>query len=306
MTSSHSIGLDLASAGGAGPERSIDRILRLTQLDDSLFQGRSQPGVPMRTFGGEVLGQSVLAAGRTVPEDRLIHSMQAYFLLPGDTSIPVIFRVNRSRDGGSFTTRHVEASQRDRIIFTMTASFQRPTGPTEMHHQVPELPEVPRPGDLPHPLDQFADDPDALAWYARMQQWQPVDLRFPATPVRPLTNRGVRTSPRQRIWLKTSDPVSPVPLNQSAVVAYLSDMFLLSSALGPHGVSPQDTDLQFATIDHAVWYHAPIAPDQWLLYDMEGFWAGHDRALCRGLIFREDGTLCATTIQEGLMRRRQG
>ena len=299
-----SIGLGLASAGGAGPERSLDRLLTLTQLDDSLFQGRSQPGLPMRTFGGEVLGQSVVAAGLTVPEDRTIHSMHAYFLLPGDTSIPVTFRVNRSRDGGSFTTRHVEASQRDRVIFTMTASFQRPTGPTHLAHQIPELADIPHPGDLPHPLEQFKDDEVALAWYRRMMSWQPADLRFPTRPLRALGGTGVRAAPKQQIWVKTASPVEAVPLPQSAVVAYLSDMFLLSSALGPHGISGMEPDLQFATIDHGVWFHAPMAPDEWFLYDMDGFWAGQDRALCRGLMFNEEGVLCATTLQEGLMRRR--
>lgn len=279
----------------------LGEIFALNRLDDSLFQGRSRGEVSTRTFGGEVLGQAIIAAGSTVPEDRDLHSAQAYYLLPGDTSLPVTYQVTRSRDGGSFTTRAVSAIQRDRTIFTVTASFQKPPRGEGMTHQSPIM-DAPDPDTLPDPLIEYADEPAALAWVRFSLDHQPIDLRFPEPPTRVLLARGEIAGARQRAWLRGHKPIGETSLTHAAGLAYFSDLLLLSSALGPHGRTLSDAALQFATINHAIWYHAPLDPSDWFLYDMEGYWTGHDRAMCRGLIFNRSGVLCASTMQEGLMR----
>jgi len=278
----------------------LGEIFALNRLDDSLFQGRSRGGVSTRTFGGEVLGQAIIAAGSTVPEDRELHSAQAYYLLPGDTALPVTYHVARDRDGGSFTTRTVTASQRDRPIFTATTSFQRPPAAAMTHQS--RVMDAPDPDLLPDPLQEYADVPDALAWVRFTLDHQPVDLRFPEPPTRVLLAKGEPAGPRQRAWLRGHKPISSDRLTQAAALAYFSDLLLLSSALGPHGRTLSDNALQFATINHSIWYHAPLDPSDWFLYDMEGYWTGNDRAMCHGLVFDRQGTLCASTMQEGLLR----
>lgn len=280
----------------------LGEIFALNRLDDSLFQGRSRGGVSTRTFGGEVLGQAIIAAGSTVPEGRELHSAQAYYLLPGDTALPVTYHVRRDRDGGSFTTRTVTAIQRDRPIFTATTSFQRPPA-AALRHQAPVM-DAPDPDDLPDPLLEYADQPAAEAWLRYALDHQPVDLRFPEPPTRVLLARGQDAGPRQRAWLRGHPPIRSDRLTQAAALAYFSDLLLLSSALGPHRLALSDGEFQFATINHSIWYHAPLDPTDWFLYDMEGYWTGSDRAMCRGLIFDRQGTLCASTMQEGLLRHR--
>lgn len=285
------------------PERQdLATTLTLTQLDDSLFQGRSRPGRPTRTFGGEVLGQAMMAAGATVDADRAIHSAYAYFVLPGDSSRPVTYRVARVRDGGSFTTRSVEAIQRDRTIFTAMLSFARPGAEGALQHQALSSPS-PDPETLPDPADEFADEPVNQAWYDWLIRAQPIDIRFPEPISRVLSSRGEPGRPRQRVWMRAHRPFPAGPSAHSAILAYLSDLFLLSAALGPHDRELGDGTLQFATLDHGIWFHAPLDPGDWFLYDMDGFWAGQDRALCRGYLFDRAGTLCASTLQEGLLRR---
>lgn len=282
----------------------LGEIFDLTRLDDSLFQGRSRGEVSTRTFGGEVLGQAIIAAGSTIPQGRDLHSAQAYYLLPGDTSLPVTYQVQRSRDGGSFTTRVVSAIQRDRPIFTVTCSFQRRPDSGGMTHQVPVM-DAPDPETLPDPLVAYAQDDAAVEWVRFLLDHQPVDLRFPEPPTRVRLARGEPAGPRQRAWFRGHQPIGSTPLAHAAGLAYFSDLLLLSSALGPHGRALGDADVQFATIDHGIWYHAPLDPGEWFLYDMEGYWTGDDRAMCRGLIFDRHGTLCASTLQEGLLRRKR-
>jgi len=279
----------------------LTEILHLERLETYLFRGRSQPGKTTRTFGGEVAGHAVVAAGNTVPADRAIHSAHAHFLLPGDSGHPVVYRVDPVRDGGSFATRRVEAIQHGRVIFHLTASFQR--AEDGMSHQVPTL-DAPPPEDVAPIEDVLRDDPVNLEWIQALLRRSPVQLRFPEEPPRVTVARGQSAPPRQRLWIRSSRPLPDEPLTHAAALVYTSDHLLLSAALGPHQLTIQDPNLQFATIDHTVWFHAPCRADDWFMYDQEGFWAGSGRALCRGSIFDRTGKLCATIMQEGLLRRR--
>ncbi|MRK01632.1 acyl-CoA thioesterase II [Aeromicrobium sp. S22] len=288
----------------AGPQLTktpIDAILRLEQLDDLLYRSIPQPGAGRRMFGGQVAGQAVMAAGLTVPADRVIHSAHAHFLLPGDATIPVLFHVDAVRDGGSFTTRRVEAVQHGQVILHLTASFQKEEAGFE--HQV-GTPNVPGPDDLPTPEVQFRDDPESLRWHATLTGKSPIEFRFPDTPTRVLAARGIAGPPRQSAWTRSTAPLPDDRLHQAAALTYLSDILLLSTALAPHRVVIQDPDLQFATLDHTIWFHSPCRADEWLLHDQESHWAGAGRAVCRGSFFDQSGRLVATTMQEGLLRMR--
>lgn len=281
----------------------ISEAIALEQVGPLRFRGGTHPGPAARTYGGEVAGQAVLAAGRTVDPSRQIHSAHMSFLLPGDTSVPVEFDVETTRDGGSFSSRRVQAIQKDRVIFTMTASYQVPEAGLE--HQVPEL-EVSSPSATPTPEEMFSEDPENLRWVAWLTGGIGLEARFPELPARAAAARGLRVAPRQRVWLRADTPVSDDRADQAAALAYVSDILLLSSALGPHQLTLQSGKLQFATVDHTIWFHAPVRVDDWFLYDQESRWAGGGRALCRGEIFDQQGTLCATTMQEGLLRIRGG
>ncbi|CAN5701547.1 acyl-CoA thioesterase II [soil metagenome] len=287
-------------APSTGP-LSVTDVIALEEIAPLRFRGRSQSGPAKRTFGGEVAGQAVLAATRTVPAGRLVHSAHMSFLLPGNTSAPVDFAVEETRDGGSFSSRRVQAIQHERVIFTMTASFQaREEGMTH----AATAPVVPAPEDLPTPAELFATDPENLQWVRWLLDTNDLDARFPELPTRSAAARGLRVEARQSAWLRANQPISTDPGDQAAALAYMSDMLLLSAALGPHGFTLQSGDLQFATIDHTIWFHAPLSIDEWFLYDQESRWAGNSRALCHGEIFDRAGRLCATTMQEGLLRRR--
>lgn len=274
--------------------------IALEQLGPLLFRGGVHHGPATRTYGGEVAGQAVLAAGRTVDPVREIHSAHMHFLLPGDTSVPVDFAVEVTRDGGTFSSRRVQAIQKDRVIFTMTASFQVPEPGLE--HQIPES-DAPSPAETPTPDEMFADDPENLRWVRWLTGGIGLEARFPEIPARAAAARGLRVAPRQRVWLRSKAAIGDTYADQAAALAYVSDILLLSSALGPHELTLQGGKLQFATIDHTIWFHAPIRVDDWFLYDQESRWAGGGRALCRGEIFDASGRLCATTMQEGLLRR---
>jgi acyl-CoA thioesterase II len=276
-------------------------MLNLQSLGDLRFRGRTQPAPAQRTYGGEVAGQAILAAGSTVPQDRRIHAAHMYFLLPGDTTVPMEFAVDKVRDGGSFTTRRVDAIQKDQVVFTMNASFQ---GAEEgLSHQVPQV-TAPAPDELVTPDEMFADDEDNLAWSRHLSEVTQVDVRFPELPARASASRGIRTDPRQRAWLRSRRPIGGGDLEHAAALAYISDLLLLSSALGPHEMTLQGGRLQFATINHTVWFHAPVSVDDWFLYQQESRWAGNARALAHGEVLDPAGRLCATTMQEGLLRLR--
>jgi acyl-CoA thioesterase-2 len=223
------------------------------------------------------------------------------FLLPGDTTVPIDFEVTAVRDGGSISARRVEARQHDRAIFTMAASYQAHAAGPE--HQ-PERHDVPAPLDAPSPAELFASDPANRAWADGLADFLDVELRFPYPPARAPATRGEAAPPRQRVWARTHQGIGDEPVLRDAGVAYLSDMLLLATALGPHRMTLQDERITFATINHTIWFHTPLQVDEWFRYDQESRWAGRGRALCHGEMYDGAGQLCATTMQEGLVRYR--
>ncbi|MEU1981297.1 acyl-CoA thioesterase domain-containing protein [Nocardia sp. NPDC019395] len=275
--------------------------LTLERVGEYRFRGRIHDGPSRRSYGGEVAGQAVLAAGHTAPADRPIHSAQTYFLLPGDTTVPTEFAVEPVRDGGSFSTRRVEAIQNDRVIFTMLASFHRPE--EGLTHQIATL-DTPGPDEVPDLDAVFAGHPAALQWTTTFLDALGIDARFPDPPARAHAMRGEASSARQRVWLRTRQPLPDTQLEQAACLMYLSDLLLLSATTGPHGEALRDQDLQVATVNHSIWFHAPLRVDDWFLHDQYGRWSGGARGLAHGEILDRSGRLCATTMQEGLIRRR--
>lgn len=279
---------------------SLQQILDLEQIELRVFRGRTRPTDMTRVFGGEVAGQALVAAGRTVPAERRVHSLHAYFLRPGDPKTPILYEVDALRDGRSFTTRRVVAIQHGEPIFNLSASFH--IAEPGVAHQVPAL-VAPDPETLP-PGEQALDATDdrTREWFAQVRARFPVEVRFPDEPPRLATGRGERPPPRQRVWLRAGRLPPDDPLLHQCAVTYLSDLFLLASALPPHGTLIDDAGVQMASLDHAVWFHAKFRADDWLLYDQEGTWAGGGRALCQGRVFDRDGGLVASVMQEGLIR----
>lgn len=276
-------------------------ILDLEPVDADRFRGGSLDFGP-RVFGGQVIAQSVVAAARTVREDRALHSLHAYFLLPGNPAIPIEFETDRIRDGGSFTTRRVTARQSGRAIFTMAASFQREED--GFGHAV-AMPEVPMPEDLPSEAE-FAAMVAARGSEAVKRYWawpRPLILR-PVDTEDYLGRREAKT--RQAIWVRAAAAIPADPGLHRTVLAYLSDMTLLDTALSVHGRSVFDRDLQVASLDHAMWFHRPPVVDDWVLYAQESPSATGGRGFTRGQLFSRDGQLLASVAQEGLMRVHSG
>jgi acyl-CoA thioesterase-2 len=281
---------------------SLKEILDLEQIEVRVFRGRTRATRVTRVFGGEVAGQALVAAGRTVPADRRVHSLHAYFLRPGDPGSPILYSVDAIRDGRSFTTRRVVAVQHGEPIFQLSASFQ---GEEDgLSHQLPRL-DARSPEDLPPAEESLANaDERSQQWFAHLRSLFPLELRFPQELPRVATVRGERRPPVQQVWVRSAQPLPDDPLLHACAATYASDLFLLASALPPHGVVIDDSGVQMASLDHAVWFHAPFRADDWLFYDQEGTWAGGARALCRGSLFDRAGTLVASVVQEGLVRVR--
>ncbi|MEM8664411.1 MAG: acyl-CoA thioesterase II [Pseudomonadota bacterium] len=276
------------------------RTLDLEPLERNLFRGESPQVGWQRVFGGQVIGQALVAATRTVAADRPCHSLHGYFLRPGDPSVPIIYEVDRIRDGRSFTTRRVVAIQHGEAIFSMSASYHAEEG--GLSHAVP-MPDVPRPADLP---DEAAlrelflrEAPDAMAKYFKRER--PIELR--PTELRHYTTNEPLPG-QQTVWLRATDKLPDDPETHRAVLAYLSDMTLLDTALFPHGRSVFDRTMQVASLDHALWFHRPFRADAWLLYAQDSPSAAGSRGFSRGLVFDEAGNLVASATQEGLMRVR--
>ena len=298
--------------GRANPAlKQLLAILDLEPLEKNLFRGQSPQQGWQRVFGGQVIGQALQAATRTV-EDRHVHSLHSYFLLPGDPAAPIIYEVDRLRDGGSFTTRRIIAIQHGRAIFAMTASFQKMEPGLE--HQV-AMPDLPQPEDLPNEQDlkaKFIDTlPDNIRTYWSMDrpiEMRPVDsTRFfaPATPDPRRDPSEARGMPVQHVWMRATGRLpDDLPLHQ-CVLAFASDFTLLDTALVAHGRRTFDPDLQMASLDHAVWFHRPFRADEWLLYVQDSPSTSGARGLCRGLVYTRTGVLVASVAQEGLMRPRK-
>jgi acyl-CoA thioesterase-2 len=272
--------------------------LDLEALELNVFRGRSPKEFRQRVFGGQVAGQALVAAGRTV-EHGSVHSLHAYFLRPGDPDLPILYEVDRIRDGKTFTTRRVVAIQHGRAIFHLSASFQpEESGP---QHQIP-MPEVAPPESLPTFEERMGPALDDLA--PEVRRWltrdRPIETRAIewANPFKP-----VPRPPRQHVWIRASGalPAEPLLLHQ-CVVAYASDLTLLDTATLPHAIAWNDPHYMMASLDHAMWFHRPFRADEWLLYAQESPSASGARGLCMGRLFRRDGTLVVSVVQEGLVR----
>jgi len=277
-------------------------ILDLEPLDVNLFRGRSPQSGWQRVYGGQVIGQALVAAVRTVDASRPPHSMHAYFLLPGDPKVPIIYDVDRIRDGKSFTTRRVTARQHGHPIFSMLVSFHHDEPGLE--HQA-KMPEVVPPEQLPKESDlrkaMLPTMPDPVRRYYERER--PIELR----PVEFERYGGKKVvEGRFHIWIRTTERLPDDPAIHQCVLAYASDMTLLDAALAPHGRTLFEREFMAASLDHALWLHRPFRADDWLLYAQDSPNMHGSRGFSRGLIFTRDGTLVASVAQEGLVRLRRG
>ena len=278
-------------------------ILDLEPLEVNLFRGRSPQSRWQRVFGGQVIGQALVAACRTVEDvtARPPHSLHAYFLLGGDPKVPIIYEVDRIRDGKSFTTRNVKAIQHGHAVFSMSVSFH--TAEPGLNHQV-KMPDVPRPDELPS--DEELKDriypllPEPARRYYERER--PIEFR----PVEFSRYLGEKSeNGRFDIWIRATGRLPDEPAIHQCVLAYASDMMLLDAALIPHGRSVFSEDIMAASLDHALWFHRPFRADEWLLYAQDSPSLADSRGFSRGLIFAGDGTLVASVAQEGLLRQRR-
>ena len=274
-------------------------ILDLEVLEQNLFRGRSPQVGWQRVFGGQVIGQALVAASRTV-EGRSPHSLHGYFLLPGDPKVPIIYDVERIRDGRSFTTRRVKAIQHGQPIFTLSASFH--IDEPGLSHQM-AMPDVPKPDQLPSESDirerVMPLMPDPVRAY--FERERPIELR-PVEFKRYMTRDGLE--PYFNVWIRATGKLPEDPAIHQAVLAYASDMTLLDSTLVAHGRTVFEREIQAASLDHALWFHRPFRADEWLLYAQDSPFAGGARGFARGSIFTSDGVLVASVAQEGLIRHR--
>jgi acyl-CoA thioesterase-2 len=277
----------------------VVELLDLEQIELDIFRGRSPANERrQRVFGGQVAGQALVAAGRTVPADRPVHSLHAYFIRPGDPSAPLIYLVERVRDGRSFTTRRVSVVQHGKTIFTLSASF---------HHAEPGpehaigMPQVPSPDELEPTAERYRRAfGDRAAEFFRDS---PIEIRH----VGPLTVEAQADpslrSARSQVWLRADGELPDDPLLHVCLMTYASDMTLLDSVLLASGLSWADGATTGASLDHAMWFHRPFRADRWLLYSQESPAASGARGLARGEVFTSDGTLVVSVVQEGLIRR---
>jgi acyl-CoA thioesterase-2 len=275
-------------------------LLDLETIEAGLFRGPSHNIVGKNVFGGQVLGQALMAAGRTV-DGRLAHSLHGYFLRAGDTTAPIVYQVEKIRDGKSFATRNVKAIQHGEIIFIMSASFAIPEDGLEHQSEMPAV-----------------DGPDGVLSETELRQKvapmipekirdafareRPIEIR-PINPVNPFA--PVKQEARRYHWMRAQSRLPDDPLLHQCVLAFASDFALMGTAMLPHGVSFMQNNMQAASIDHSMWFHRPFRVDDWLLYDMDAPNASSSRGMNRGLIYSQDGRLVASTAQEGLMRLRE-
>jgi acyl-CoA thioesterase-2 len=275
-------------------------LLTLERLEDNLFRGQSRDIGTRFVFGGQVLGQALSAAQQTVDAARQAHSLHAYFLRAGDIEAPIVYSVERARDGHSFSVRRVIAIQHGQTILNCAISFQVEEDGFE--HQT-SMPDVPQPEDVEpqHPLP-----PDELARLpVKLQRWLGSDSPFEFRNVWPRDElHPAKRPPYQHIWFRLTAPVADSPVLHRALLAYASDFHLIGTATLPHGISLASHNVQMASLDHALWFHRPFRVDEWLLYSFDSPTAQGARGLARGMIFSRDGRLVASSAQEGLIRLR--
>ncbi len=292
------------TASKTTPRQPVDGLLKLLdleQLDKNQFRGVSPDIGWQRVYGGQVLGQALVAATRTLKHKRSAHSLHAYFLIGGDPAKPITYEVERTRDGGSFSNRHVKALQHGRTIFSMSASFH---GQEEGYEHQAQMPDVPPPEDLPSVselMEKFIDKlPESMRKYWKKKH--PVDMR--PVDVSRYMNRE-KHAPQQNTWIRANGTLPDDPNMHQAVLAYASDFTLLDTSLIAHGKLMFDQDIQLASLDHALWFHRQFRADDWLLYAQESPSAAGARGFCRGHVFSRNGKLVASVAQEGLVRKRE-
>ena len=268
-------------------------LLDLETIEVNVYRGKHLEEVRQRTFGGQVAAQALMAAGRTVERGR-VHSLHSYFLRPGDPRVPILYEVDRIRDGKSFTTRRVVAIQHGRAIYNMQASFH--SDEVSIEHQFP-MPVVPGPETIAPLLERIQREGGVVdEWFQRQH---PIDQRFvgelPWSPQR-------SKEPRQQIWIRADGTLADDPLLHACVVTYASDMSLFDAILAPHSVRWDAGTFMGASLDHCMWFHRDLRADQWLLYDTDSPIAHAGRGLARGFLFNQVGELCVSMVQEGLTR----
>jgi acyl-CoA thioesterase-2 len=277
-------------------------ILDLEKLEHNLYRGRSPKLDWQRVFGGQTIAQALVAAQRTVAPDRYVHSLHGYFMRPGDTQVPIIYEVDRIRDGKSFTTRRVVAIQHGHAIFSLEASFQ--LDEPGLEHQVPMPLGVPAPemlGTQNDLIKEFGETvPEGIRRY--WERDRPVEMK--PVMLKHYTSRE-KLDPEQNIWIRTTGPVPADRATQAVVLAYLSDMTLLDTSTFAHGRAVFDRDIQAASLDHAMWFHRQHPLDGWLLYTQDSPSTIGARGFTRGTLYGQDGTLIASVAQEGLIRVRR-
>jgi acyl-CoA thioesterase-2 len=266
-------------------------LLDLTAISHDVMQGPTPATTMQRLFGGQVLAQSLIAAGRTMDSERLPHSLHGYFLRAGNPHLPLQYEVERTRDGRSFSTRRVIATQDKRAIFQLIASFQIPEDGYEHQESMPE--NILQPNELPSIRERIAERGDGVS----INEWDALEVAMDS----PSSGDDYVL----RAWFRTAKPMPDDPLLHAAVMAYASDLTMVSAAMSPHGIRPGDLDVVSASIDHAMWFHRPGRADEWLFHDHDAVSSSSGRGLARGRVFDQTGRLVATTVQEVVMRPRR-
>jgi acyl-CoA thioesterase-2 len=281
-------------------------LLELEVIDRDIFRGSTHAGAPMRTFGGQVAAQALVAAGKTAG-DRAVHSLHSYFLRPGSPSAPIIYLVDRVRDGGSFTTRRVDAVQYGETIFTLSASFKRHEAGREHQRPSPIVRSPEESLDLYKAADEAGESRGSgMSRFVLELRGPDPTSRFAGSNIAPGPSEdglGLPGAdiPRRRFWMRAADLLPDDPLLHVCALAYMSDLTLAGTATLLHDIPPDE--LMLASLDHAMWFHRPFRADQWLLFSVESPSSGDGRGLASGEFYTEDGRLVASVMQEALIRR---
>jgi acyl-CoA thioesterase-2 len=286
-----------APSAGQAVVDGLVALLDLEKIEKNIFRGRSLKVSMQRVFGGQVAGQALVAAGRTVDSDRHVHSLHSYFIRAGDPRIPIIYTVERIRDGHSFSVRRVIAVQHGKPIFTLSASFQLPQ--SGIDHAAP-MPDVPAPETLPTLAERFIGYEELWAEIGHLPQ--PFDVRYVDDPPWIQRALGPRESQPHRIWLRTNGTLPDNPLMHVCAVTFASDLNLLDSVLIHHGLAVRLDPISMASLDHAMWFHRPFRADDWVLYVSESPSATGGRGLATGRFFSRDGRHLVSVAQEGMIR----
>ncbi len=288
---------DVEARSGQPVVDALVKVLDLEAIEVNIFRGRSPQVSHQRVFGGQVAGQALVAAGRTVDADRAVHSLHSYFIRPGDPKVPIVYTVERARDGRSFSIRRVTAIQHGEPIFVLAASFQLRQGGID--HQAP-MPDVPLPDELPTLEERYAGYDEVAAWFERVPR--PFELRYVDDPPWMQRSHGPRGDGPHRIWLRADGRLPDDPLIHVCALTFASDLTLVETVLVHHGLAIGLDPVVTASLDHAMWFHRPFRADEWFLYDMASPSASGGRGLAMGKIFALDGRHIVTVVQEAMLR----